>query len=234
MRYLIALLVAGLVHAAAFWGWCAFRKAHPERMELPTLDLSSVELSFSDDHESEEVRATEARPTPPAEPRTSPLAPPVDVPSPPHEEPKQMPMQHREAPPDVQMEPNGLPIPVAERPVAASMPSPTPAPAPAPARETAQIHTPPAPPSTFRPRYPTGCRRRGEEGTVLLEIEVDVRGHATDVRIIASSGFREMDAAATAAAATAHFTPAKEDGRPVPSRLRLPVSFSLQGGGKRQ
>ena len=36
---------------------------------------------------------------------------------------------------------------------------------------------------------------------VLLEIEVDVRGHATDVRIITSSGFREMDAAATAAAA---------------------------------
>ncbi|MCQ2391896.1 MAG: energy transducer TonB [Kiritimatiellae bacterium] len=240
-RYAVALFLAILLHAAAFWGWCVFRQVHPDQTTLPAIDLSSVELSFSDTEDADTVHVAETQPAPPAAPQPTSVVPPKPVLPPPEVAPQESSDAPVETPPDVLMEPDGLPIPVAPPPnptnrppelppqdTAKAEPAKSATAAPEPARETAHIQAPPAPPSSFRPKYPTNCRRRGEEGVVSLEIDVNVLGQAIDVRILISSGFPDLDEAAVKAAKKARFAPATQDGKAVPGRIRLPVEFKLK------
>jgi len=80
----------------------------------------------------------------------------------------------------------------------------------------------------IRPVYPLGARRRGEEGTVVLDVRVAADGRAVGVTLIRSSGFPELDRAAERAAAQARFNPATRGGRPVESAARLTLVFRLR------
>jgi protein TonB len=77
------------------------------------------------------------------------------------------------------------------------------------------------------PHYPTRCRRRGHEGTVLLECLINAGGIVETVRIARPSGCTELDKAAVDALRQTRFKPATEDGESVATTMRLPVQFRL-------
>lgn len=79
------------------------------------------------------------------------------------------------------------------------------------------------------PRYPAAARRRGQEGRVVLLVEVGADGGAGGVAVDRSSGFSLLDAAAVAAVRRWRFTPALSDGVPVAGRIAVPVIFALRG-----
>ncbi len=86
----------------------------------------------------------------------------------------------------------------------------------------------PAPDRPIRPNYPIGARRRGEEGTVILDVTVTADGRAGTVAQVASSGFAELDRAAERAASQARFKPGSRNGLPVESAARLTIIFRLR------
>ena len=80
---------------------------------------------------------------------------------------------------------------------------------------------------TVHPAYPRISRRRGEEGTVTLSIEVFANGKAGNVSVIQSSGYRRLDEAAIKAARATTFTSARQFGRDVDSTTELSFTFKL-------
>jgi protein TonB len=84
-------------------------------------------------------------------------------------------------------------------------------------------------PERAPPSYPPSSRRLGEEGTVLLRVELDAQGKVSLARIATSSGFARLDEAALAAVKTWRCTPATRNGQPVSASARQPFKFLLQG-----
>jgi periplasmic protein TonB len=77
------------------------------------------------------------------------------------------------------------------------------------------------------PIYPEEAARRGEQGAVILLIQVSPEGLANSVDIARSSGFNLLDRAAREAVATWRFLPAVRDGQPIPSSMSVRVVFEL-------
>ena len=77
------------------------------------------------------------------------------------------------------------------------------------------------------PRYPTEEQARGITGTVVLVVAVDETGNFSDVWVERSSGNRNLDSAAVQASHNWTFTPEIQGGKPVASKVRVPVEFSL-------
>ncbi|MDP1652618.1 MAG: energy transducer TonB [Rhodocyclaceae bacterium] len=84
-------------------------------------------------------------------------------------------------------------------------------------------------PERTPPRYPPHSRRMGEEGTVLLRVELDEHGKVCAARVSGSSGFARLDEAALEAVRTWQCHPAQRDGRPVRAVALQPFKFILQG-----
>jgi protein TonB len=78
------------------------------------------------------------------------------------------------------------------------------------------------------PRYPEQARRRGREGTVLVEADVDERGIPAAVRVLRSSGFGILDDAAAEAVGKWRFRPARSAGKTVPRHIVVPIEFRLK------
>ena len=142
-----------------------------------------------------------------------------------------------EAPP--QPKPIDVPEPIEQptKPVAPLM---------APAAEAAQPELTPAPPAQdasteqsegvsseavvtgiFKPAYPRMSRRRGEQGTVTLSVQVLTDGSVGRASIIKSSGFRRLDESALKEIRMALFTPATRLGRPIESSTEISCTFRL-------
>ena len=107
----------------------------------------------------------------------------------------------------------------------------------APSLATA-AQTPETPPSLSasylhnpKPMYPALARRLGEEGTVMLQVEVSANGKVNDVTIRHTSGFPQLDEAALAAVRQWTFKPAKSAGKPVQGQVLVPIVFSLDTFG---
>jgi protein TonB len=79
-----------------------------------------------------------------------------------------------------------------------------------------------------RPIYPEMSRRRGQEGTVMLELRVDANGRVTEVRVVESSGFSALDAAALETLREWRFRPAQRAGLPVAGSITTAVHFRLE------
>lgn len=79
------------------------------------------------------------------------------------------------------------------------------------------------------PEYPYQARLRRWTGEVLLLVEVDAAGKVTNLSVERSSGYALLDRAASHAVRRWEFLPAREVGLPVSSRVRVPVSFQLEG-----
>lgn len=79
------------------------------------------------------------------------------------------------------------------------------------------------------PPYPNDARRRRIEGTVYLQVLVDVDGRPLDVLVQRSSGNRSLDDAARKQVLNRwRFQPATRDGVPVQAVGIVPVKFSMQ------
>ena len=77
------------------------------------------------------------------------------------------------------------------------------------------------------PYYPDSAKQRGEQGRVILRVDVSADGLAGSVSILRSSGFGRLDESAVAAVRGWRFIPATRGGRPVPGVAEVPVNFQL-------
>lgn len=78
------------------------------------------------------------------------------------------------------------------------------------------------------PVYPEESRVAGEQGVVLLRVNVTAAGEASGVTILKSSGYFRLDQAARQAVQLWKFDPALRAGLPVSSEAEVPVHFQLQ------
>jgi periplasmic protein TonB len=79
--------------------------------------------------------------------------------------------------------------------------------------------------SLTKPRYSAKARRKGIEGSVVVEFEVTTTGTVKNVRIV--SGAPELAEMVLREAPNWRFKPAIRDGKPVATRLRKTVTFRL-------
>ena len=79
-----------------------------------------------------------------------------------------------------------------------------------------------------KPFYPAVARRRGMQGLVLLEVEVNIRGKVSNVILKKSSGYGLLDNAAMSTVQQWQFTPAQKGNRVVTSIVEIPVRFEFE------
>lgn len=83
--------------------------------------------------------------------------------------------------------------------------------------------------SASPPRYPRDAARLGQEGTVLLRVQVDASGNVLRVEVERGSGVRALDDEALRHVKRHwRFHPAMQNGRAVAAWALVPISFSLQ------
>ena len=78
------------------------------------------------------------------------------------------------------------------------------------------------------PPYPRIARRRGYEGTVILEVLVGPDGKAEEVRLFRSSGYPILDRAAESSVKKWLFRPGKKGDQTVAMWVKVPVRFKLK------
>ena len=77
------------------------------------------------------------------------------------------------------------------------------------------------------PPYPRLARRRGYEGSVILEVMVLRDGTVGDLRVSTSSGYELLDRAAVASVRKWLFEPGKQGDQKVDTWVRVPIRFKL-------
>ena len=78
------------------------------------------------------------------------------------------------------------------------------------------------------PEYPPLARRRGLEGSVVLEVLVDEQGAVSELTVQRSSGHRLLDDAALKSVKTWRFEPGRRGGEPQEMKVLVPVRFALR------
>jgi protein TonB len=81
--------------------------------------------------------------------------------------------------------------------------------------------------SRIQPRYPHRARQQGISGEVTLKFLVDENGEVKKVSVISSRPGGVFEDSAVSAVKKWRFEPGRHDGEPVPTWVRLPVSFTL-------
>lgn len=76
-----------------------------------------------------------------------------------------------------------------------------------------------------RPNYPPAAARRGDSGTVLVQVRVDAQGRPVQVDVVQSSRSRPLDREAVRAVQQWTFSPAIRNGQPVEATVLVPVEF---------
>ena len=174
--------------------------------------------------------AAEVAPEPPVAetvPEPPPLPPlaiaeptPQDLPKPPPAKPTP-PRQHA-APPSRTATPT--PEPPAEQQVATATLAPPPL-------SSAPI-LPPQPISGLagnrKPDYPASAKQRGQQGRVVLRVEVSAAGSPLSVVVASTSGYSALDKAALAAVEAWRFKPAMQAGTAVAGAVDVPIQFRLE------
>jgi protein TonB len=83
-------------------------------------------------------------------------------------------------------------------------------------------------PTRTAPSYPALSRRLGEEGKVVLRVELDMDGRVDSARVTASSGYKRLDEAALSAVRNWRCNPPLRDGQPVRAVALQPFQFNLE------
>lgn len=78
------------------------------------------------------------------------------------------------------------------------------------------------------PEYPRMARKRGYQGTVVLEVLVDQNGRVGDLRLFTSSGYSILDRKAMASVKRWLFEPGMKGDKKVDMWVRVPVRFELK------
>ena len=203
----------------------------------PSQAETVIEISLAAPEQPQKT-AMPQPPEPPATPAHRPPPPDRSVPDVPDKMENQETVPERPAdPPD--LTPEAVPEQVAQwQPPAApeNVSPPAPSPRPEPPR--------PEPPGADEmaayfadirleiernKQYPVPARRRHLEGRVTITFAVNERGDVSDVGVVESSGFSNLDSAALAAVrAAAPFAPPPEGSPNLPLRLEIPIVFQLR------
>jgi protein TonB len=77
------------------------------------------------------------------------------------------------------------------------------------------------------PAYPPRARRLGEAGTVKVQIKIGIDGLFSDVRVVSSSSFPDLDSAAIQAISGGSCQPYRQNGTAVAVTAMQPISFNL-------
>lgn len=80
-----------------------------------------------------------------------------------------------------------------------------------------------------KPAYPVEARKRREEGLVVLAVQISQEGFPSRIKIVQSSKFQLLDAAAVRAVNQWRFTPARLGKQAVVSQIEVPIHFKLTG-----
>lgn len=146
-------------------------------------------------------------------------------------EPSVLPKQEQASPPT---QGNGFP---SEESPASSIPQEYPAPAQASLGGEAQ-EQPPLPVRVYEaiplyrrnpvPEYPLTARKRGYQGTVVLEVLVNRDGKVKEVTLSTSSGYSVLDQAALRSVKTWLFDPGTRGGEKIDMWVKVPVRFQLE------
>jgi len=112
--------------------------------------------------------------------------------------------------------------------VETSVPEPVPVPAPTgPVTLSTKLSV--TCPELSPPSYPSLSRRLGEEGKLVLRVELDENGHVSTASVVESSSYKRLDEAALAAVKTWRCNPSLRNGQPVKAVALQPFNFVLQG-----
>jgi len=86
--------------------------------------------------------------------------------------------------------------------------------------------------STYNPKpdYPPLAKEDGMEGQVIIKALVGTDGKVDRTEIEQSSGYKELDKAASAATREWVFTKPTKDAEPVRTWVTIPFNFSLTEG----
>jgi protein TonB len=84
-------------------------------------------------------------------------------------------------------------------------------------------------PELNAPAYPPISRRMGEEGKLVLRVELDESGRVDNAEVINSSGYSRLDDAAITAVKSWQCKPPLRDGEPARAIALQPFNFVLQG-----
>ena len=77
------------------------------------------------------------------------------------------------------------------------------------------------------PIYPGLARKRGQQGTVILQVLVNREGRVEDLKIDVSSNFSMLDRAAVKAVKKWLFEPGRRDAENVVMWVKVPITFKL-------
>ncbi|MBO9716941.1 MAG: energy transducer TonB [Pseudoxanthomonas sp.] len=120
-------------------------------------------------------------------------------------------------------------------PVASAPAEPTPLPpsieetAPAAGANAQQEAPSPLPDQSPSPRYPVDAMRRGDTGTVVVQVQVDAQGEPVSVDVLERSGSRDLDRAAVEAVSKWRFAPARDaGGNAIAGSLSIPIDFKME------
>ena len=86
------------------------------------------------------------------------------------------------------------------------------------------------PPHNVMTYYPDSARRLREEGTATIRFTVAVDGTVSSASVMRSSGFADLDDAATEAVKTWLFKPATQDGKPIAVSSAVNLKFQIVDG----
>jgi protein TonB len=75
--------------------------------------------------------------------------------------------------------------------------------------------------------YPAKSQDAGEQGNVVLSVNVGRDGLPSRIRVAQSSGFADLDTAAVETAINWHYVPATHDGEPHPQEIAVQVVYRL-------
>ncbi|SDW93294.1 energy transducer TonB [Lysobacter enzymogenes] len=136
--------------------------------------------------------------------------------------------------PAPQQVPESAPAAQDERPQLVENPNPPAPPQSLPSAPTAAApaaptgaHVGAAPLASNRaPQYPAASLRRGEGGTVRLQVQITEQGDVAEAEVVQGSGSRALDRAALSAVRGWRFQPATRSGRPVADTVLVPITFN--------
>jgi protein TonB len=87
------------------------------------------------------------------------------------------------------------------------------------------VHPATADTGNIAPSFPVEASRKHQYGIVIMDIDIAVDGHVTNVRVTRSSGFPLLDNAARTRLLTWHFHPATKDGIPTANTIPFEIHF---------
>jgi len=231
-----AVVASLLVHALVLLGVLALMRpgAVPSPAPEPAIEMAFMEqpTPVQADAPASEPAAVNPEPAPaPAEAASTPAEPePPPEPPPPQTQPEPQAPSPARLPARPFQPPKPRSTAVARTPAEAAHPTQTPSPTAMAAAALAPMlpaHPVAGMESDRPPTYPENARRRGQQGRVVLQVNVSPEGLPVAVTVAQSSGVPSLDAAALSAVQRWRFVPATRGGAPIAATAEVPIQFRL-------